>query len=143
ERNNFIKTSFSSTTNWEYIFNNQLKLKQFLCKFVDHCIRNEDYIIKEQHFFEKLFNIIFSQNTKKSIFYIDTNYSFNQVLLYGNEWLIATFEISTFAFIIVLCNDCALAITFTVLVSMLLTIIFKQNGKKNLSNHALLDKIFL
>ncbi|KOX67585.1 Meckelin, partial [Melipona quadrifasciata] len=136
--NNFIKT----TINWEDIFNNQLKIKEYLYKYIDHCITDENYAIKEQHFFEKLFNIIFSHNKEKSIFYIDNNYSFNQTLLYGNEWLFATFEISIFTFIIVLCNDCTLAIIITVLISMLLTVIVKQNGKKNLNKHTLLDKLY-
>ncbi|XP_026296669.1 meckelin [Apis mellifera] len=141
KRHNFINNFYSATTNWEYIFNNQLKIKQFLCKFVDHCIENEDYIIKEQHFLEKLFNIFF-YNEEKSIFYIDNNYSFNQVLLYGNEWLFATFEISIFILIIVLCNNSTLAIVVTILVSTLLTLIVKQSGKKNISNHILLNRIF-
>ncbi|KOC65396.1 Meckelin, partial [Habropoda laboriosa] len=135
KRSNFLKTYSSSVINGEHIFNTQLKLKQLLCKFVDHCIKHEDYIIKEQHFFEKLFNIIFSSNEEKSIFYIDNNYTFNQVLLYGNEWLLATFEISIFTFIIVLCEDCILAITLTALTSMFLSIIVKYNCKKNLSNN--------
>ncbi|XP_071879142.1 meckelin isoform X1 [Bombus fervidus] len=139
EPSNFIRTYYS---NWEYIFNNQLKVKEYLCKYLDHCITNEDYAIKEQHFFEKLFNIVFSHNEEKSVFYIDNNYSFSQVLLYGNEWLFATFEISVFTFIIVLYKDCTLAIIITVLVSMLLVVIVKKNGKKNLNNHTLLDKLF-
>ncbi|XP_061931149.1 meckelin isoform X3 [Apis cerana] len=141
KRHNFINNFYSTTTNWEYIFNNQLKIKQFLCKFVDHCIKNEDYIIKEQHFLEKLFNIFF-YNEEKSTFYIDNNYSFNQVLLYGNEWLFATFEISIFTLIIVLCNNSTLAIVVTILASILLTLIMKQSGKKNISNHILLNRIF-
>ncbi|CAD1470272.1 unnamed protein product, partial [Heterotrigona itama] len=142
ERNNFIKTYYSSTINWEYVFNSQLKIKEYLYKYIDHCITDEDYAIKEQHFFEKVFNIILSRNKEKSIFYIDNNYSFNQTLLYGNEWLFATFEISIFTFIIVLCNDCTLAIIITVLISMLLTVIVKQNGKRNLNKHTLLDKLY-
>ncbi|CAK9813687.1 TMEM67 [Anthophora plagiata] len=143
KRSNFLKAYACSVKNGERIFNARLKLKHLLCKFVDHCLKHEDYIIKEQHFFEKLFNIIFSCNEKKSIFYIDNNYSFNQVLLHGNEWLLATFEISMFTFIIVLCEDCIMAVTLTVLTSILLSIIIKHNGKRNLSNNTLLDKTFI
>lgn len=52
-------------------------MKEYLCKYLDHCITNEDYAIKEQHFFEKLFNIAFSHNEEKSVFYIG-NVSFNR-----------------------------------------------------------------
>lgn len=41
-----------------------------------------------------------------------------------------------------LCNNCTLAIIIAVLVSMLLVVIVKENGKKNLNNHTLLDKLF-
>lgn len=75
--------------------------------------------------------------------FADNNYSFNQVLLYGNEWLFATFEISIFTLIIVLCNNSTLAIVVTILVSILLTLIMKQSGKKNISNHILLLEYFL
>ncbi|CAL7951021.1 unnamed protein product [Xylocopa violacea] len=141
EKNNFIRSYCFPATNWEHSLNTQLKLKQFLCKFLDHCIKKEDYTIKEQHFFEKLFNIVFSYNEEKSVFCIDNNYTFSQALLYGNEWLLATFEISIFTFIIVLCEDCILAIVITISISMLLTIIVKHNCKKNLNNYILLDKI--
>lgn len=74
--------------------------------------------------------------------FADNNYSFNQVLLYGNEWLLATFEISIFTLIIVLCNNSTLAIIVTILVSTLLTLIMKHNGKKNVNNNILLNRIF-
>ncbi|KZC13758.1 Meckelin, partial [Dufourea novaeangliae] len=139
----FLRTNHFTNINWEQIFNTQIKLKQFLCKFVDHCFEDMDYIVKDQQFFEKLFNIMFFHNEEKSVFYIDNNHSFDQVLFYGNEWLIATFEFSIFAFMIVLFRDCVLAITVTVSVSMLLLLIAKHNGKKNLSDNVLSDKTFL
>ncbi|XP_053976355.1 meckelin isoform X1 [Hylaeus volcanicus] len=141
--NRFLKTYFFSTENWEQSFNIQFKVKQFLCKFVDHCFKDVDYIIKEQHFFERLCNILFLHSKEKSIFYIDNNHSFDQILFYGNEWLLATFEMSLFTFMVVLCKDCLLAIIVTVSVSLLLIIIVKHNRLKSLSNNALLDKTFL
>ncbi|XP_076632800.1 meckelin [Colletes latitarsis] len=140
--NNFLKTYFFSTTNWEQTFDRQFKLKEFLCKFVDHCFKDVDYIIKEQYFFEKLFNTLFLHKAEKSIFYIDNNHSFDQVLFYGNEWLLATFEISIFTFMLVLYEDCILAVTVAVSISMLLIAIVKHNRKKNLDNNILLDKTF-
>ncbi|XP_076222752.1 meckelin isoform X2 [Nomia melanderi] len=141
--NSFLKTNYTSNKNWEQIFHAQIKLKQFLCKFIDHCFKDMDYIIKDQQFYEKLCNFRFSCNEEKSVFYIDNNHSFDQVLLYGNEWLIATFELSVFAFMIILLKDCVLAITITVLISMLLFLIAKYNGRKILINNVLLDKTFL
>ncbi|XP_029041159.2 meckelin isoform X1 [Osmia bicornis bicornis] len=142
KQNNFLEPYSVATINWEQTFNSQFKLKQFLYKFVDHCSK-EDYIIKEQHFFEKLLNILLPHTDEKSIFYIDTKNSFDQVLLCGNEWLLATFEISIFTFIIVLCEDCTLAITITILISVLLISLAQHNNKRNLDNNMLLDKAFL
>ncbi|XP_076375492.1 meckelin isoform X2 [Megalopta genalis] len=141
--NNFLGINYMSNKNWESIFNVQIKLMQFLRRFVDHCFKDMDYIIKDQQSFEKLCNIMFSQTEEKSVFYIDNNHSFDQVLLYGNEWLIATFELSIFAFMLVLFKDCVLASTITVTMSMLLLIFAKYNGKKNLCNNVLPDKTFL
>ncbi|XP_076670148.1 meckelin isoform X2 [Andrena cerasifolii] len=124
---NFLKRNYFSTANWEQNVSTRFKLTEFLCKFVDHCFKDVDYVIKEQHFFEKLYN----------------NHSFNHVLFYGNEWLLATFEISVFTFMIVLYEDCTLATTCTILISTLLTMITKYTRKKNLSNNALLNKTFL
>ncbi|XP_076396266.1 meckelin isoform X2 [Megachile rotundata] len=143
KQNNFLKSYSVTSINWKQISDGQFKLKQFLYKFVDHCLKEEDYIIKEQHFFEKLFNILFPHNEDKSIFYIDNKYSFDEVLLYGNEWLLATFEMSVFVFIIVLCKDCILAITITILISVLLITIVEHNSKRNLDNNTLLDTTFL
>ncbi|XP_076648353.1 meckelin [Halictus rubicundus] len=141
--NSFLGTNDMSTKKWELIFNAQIKLKQFLCKFVDHCFKDMDYIIKDQQFLEKLCNIMFSQIEEKSVFYIDNNHSFDQVLLYGNEWLLATFELSIFAFMVAVSKDCVLAITVTMILSTLLLLIIKHNGKKNLYNNVLPDKTFL
>ncbi|XP_076243848.1 meckelin [Calliopsis andreniformis] len=141
--NNVLKRYYFPTINWEQNFKTQLKLKKFLCKFIDHCFPDVDFIIKEQHFIEKLCNIKFHYNDKKSVFYIDNNYSFSHVLLYGHEWLLATFEMSIFILVIVLMKDCILAAATVTFISMLLVTIVKQNGKNNLNNNVLLNKIFI
>lgn len=73
KQNNFLEPYSVANINWEQTFNSQFKLKQFLYKFVDHCSK-EDYIIKEQNFFEKLLNILLPHNEEKSIFYIGNNF---------------------------------------------------------------------
>lgn len=139
----------------------------FLTQFLDHYSESEDYIIKEQHILEKLCDVLFQDAKDKSVFYIgnktgailikinayiviskcdfiaDNNYSFNRVILYGNEWLLATFEITVFAFFLALCGTYVLACITTVLVSQLFLIIIRCNVKRNLCNKSLLDKRFL
>lgn len=137
-------------------------------QFLDHYSQNEDYIIKEQHVLEKLCDILFVNAKDKSVFYIgkikyqsliikkinkisifidnfitDNNYSFNKVILYGNEWLLATFEITVFAFFLAMYNSYIFACVMTVLISQLFLIAVRCNVKRNLCNKSLLDKRFL
>jgi len=54
-------------------------------RFLDHCSENEDYIIKEQHILEKLWDIFFVDAKDKSVFYIGTRklqrFSMNKILM--------------------------------------------------------------
>lgn len=65
------------------------------------------------------------------------------MLLYGNEWLLATFEITVFAFFLALYDTYIFACLTTVLISQLFLIIIRCNVKRNLCNKSLLDKRFL
>jgi len=154
--------------NWKELSETRLKMKLLLMQFLDHCLKDEDYIIKEQHVLEKLCNIFFLDAKDKSVFYIgnqsildikqklilkslflneffiaDNNYSFNKVIVHGNEWLLATFETTVFAFFLALYNSYIFACVITVLISQLFFIAIKCNVKKNLSKKSLLDKRFL
>lgn len=44
-------------------------------------------------------------NESKGIFYIDNGHSFDKVLFYGNEFLLATFELMLFCLVLILTND--------------------------------------
>lgn len=69
---------------WNHICNTRVKLNQFLCEFLDHCFKDEDYIIKEQHLIEKVCDILYTNTNKTSIFYIgkitSSNYRFVTLL---------------------------------------------------------------
>lgn len=80
--------------------------------------------------------------TSKYDFIADNNYSFNRVILYGNEWLLATFEITVFAFFLALYGTYILACITTVLASQLFLIIIRCNVKRNLCKKSLLDRRF-
>ncbi|KYQ46698.1 Meckelin [Trachymyrmex zeteki] len=139
------KNNVSSDTprNWKQLSETRSKIRLFLTQFLDHCLENEDYIIKEQHILEKLWDVLFVDAKDKSVFYIDNNYSFNKVVLHGNEWLLATFEITVFAFFLALYNSYIFACIATVIISQLFLMIIKCNVKRNLCNKSLLDKRFL
>ncbi|XP_015177825.1 PREDICTED: meckelin-like [Polistes dominula] len=125
------------------ICNTRIKLNQFLREFLDHCFKDEDYIIKEQHLIEKLCGILNTNTNKTSVFYIDNDYSFSQIILYGNEWLMATLEITIFLFLLTLYDNYILAAAITFILSQLFMKIMKHNGRNNLSSKTLLDERFL
>lgn len=129
--------------NWKQLFETRSKVRLFLMQFLDHSSENEDYIIKEQHILEKLWDIFFIDAKDKSVFYIDNSYSFNKVVLHGNEWLLMTFEITVFAFFLTLYNSYTFACIATVIISQFFLIIIKCNVKRNVCNKSLLDKRFL
>ncbi|XP_025159513.1 meckelin [Harpegnathos saltator] len=138
-----FRVNDTSFKNWKQLNETRSKVKTFLTQFLDHCSESEDYIIKEQHILEKICDVLFQDAKDKSVFYIDNNYSFNRVVLYGNEWLLATFEITIFAFFLALYGTYVLACITTVIVSQLFLIIIRCNIKRNLCNKSLLDKRFL
>ncbi|XP_012233806.1 meckelin [Linepithema humile] len=143
-----FNTSNASSKNLKQLFETKSKIRLFLMQFLDHCSESEDYVIKEQHILEKLCDIHFSDiknrsSKDKSIFYIDNNYSFKRMVFYGNEWLLATFEITMFAFFLVIFNSCTFACTGTVIVSQLFLLIIRFLVKRNLCKKSLLDDRFL
>ncbi|XP_018368843.1 PREDICTED: meckelin [Trachymyrmex cornetzi] len=138
-----LKGSDTPSRHWKQLFETRSKIRLFLMQFLDHCLENEDYIIKEQHILEKLWDVLFVDAKDKSVFYIDNNYSFNKVVLHGNEWLLVTFEITVFAFFLALYNSYIFACIATVVISQLFLIIIRSNVKRNLCNKSLLDKRFL
>ncbi|XP_035737901.1 meckelin-like isoform X1 [Vespa mandarinia] len=141
--NRFLKKNIYTSMDWNQICNTRVKLNQFLCEFLDHCFKNEDYIIKEQNLIEKLCDILYTNTNKTSVFYIDNDYSFSQVILYGNEWLMGTFEITIFLFVLTLYDNYVLAAAITFILSQLFIVIIKYSGRKNLSSKTLLDERFL
>ncbi|KAI4498288.1 hypothetical protein M0802_006774 [Mischocyttarus mexicanus] len=141
--NRFFKESIYTSMDWSQICNTRVKLNQFLREFLDHCFKDEDYIIKEQHLIEKLCGVLYKNTNKTSVFYIDNDYSFNQIILYGNEWLMGTLEITIFLFLLTLYDNYILATAVTFILSQLFIGIIKHNGRNNLSSKTLLDKRFL
>lgn len=55
---------------WNERCKTHLKLRKFLCGFLDHCYVNVDYTVKERCFLEKLCDIELVDTTDKTVFYI-------------------------------------------------------------------------
>lgn len=67
-----LKGSDTPSRSWKQLFETRSKVRLFLMQFLDHCSENEDYIIKEQHILEKLWDVLFVDAKDKSVFYIGT-----------------------------------------------------------------------
>uniref|UniRef100_A0A1B0A557 Meckelin n=1 Tax=Glossina pallidipes TaxID=7398 RepID=A0A1B0A557_GLOPL len=67
-------------------------INRFFCAFVDHGIKDMDYIIKEKTLLERLLNCELNQhiNESKGTFYEDKSYSFNHLFLYGHDFHLFT-----------------------------------------------------
>ena len=99
--------------------------------------------MKERHFIEKLCDIEIIDVYEKSVFYIDNNYSFDRTMFYGNEWTLATFEISVFVLVLVLEGNYIIASIVTVFVAKIVNAIARFDGKRILANKTLIDERFL
>lgn len=73
----------------------------------------------------------------------DNSYCFDKVTFYGNEWLLATFEITVFVFAIVVYKECTFACIIVIIMSKSVLLIAKCFNKWNFGNKSLLDKRFL
>ncbi|CAD6228160.1 GSCOCG00006382001-RA-CDS [Cotesia congregata] len=140
---NFSRRHFSKLSMWNERCKTHLKLRKFLCGFLDHCYVNIDYIVKERCFLEKLCDIELVDTTDKTVFYIDNNYSFDTIIFHGNEWALATFELSTFLFTLVLGHNYILSAIFTIFLSQLLALLAKFNQSESISRKTLIDERFL
>ncbi|KAH0544133.1 hypothetical protein KQX54_001376 [Cotesia glomerata] len=140
---NFSRRHFSKLSMWNERCKTHLKLRKFLCGFLEHCYVNINYIVKERCFLEKLCDIELVDTTDKTVFYIDNNYSFDTIIFHGNEWVLATFELSTFLFTLVLGHNYILSAIFTIFLSQLLTLLAKFNQSESISRKTLIDERFL
>ncbi|KAF7993147.1 hypothetical protein HCN44_005928 [Aphidius gifuensis] len=66
----YSRRNFVDIPSWEERWKMHIKLKKFLCGFIDHCFKNLDYTVKEKHVIEKLCDIEIFESFDKSIFYI-------------------------------------------------------------------------
>lgn len=121
-------------------------INRFFGAFIDHALKDLDYIIKEQTIMEWMLDYEFDVNVSESkgTFYIDNGHSFDRSILYGNENLIFQFELILFSLALIYSNGCfLLALVVTALFYKLLETVVKFTTKNNLAKKTLIDKRFL
>ncbi|XP_017140775.1 meckelin [Drosophila miranda] len=120
-------------------------VNRFFCAFIDHAIKDMDYIIKEKSVVEKLFNCEIDNyiTENKGTFYIDDSLSFSRVLLLGNHVNIFVLEILLLLSIFLMTSHLLIAGALACGFNMVLRHIFRLWVRRNVSRKTLIDERFL
>ena len=120
-------------------------LNRFLSAFIDHAVRDLDYLVRDKLLFEQILSMELKDlpPPDRAIFYNDNGRSFNKVLFYGNEWTLMLFELLVFAAVDLISEDFVLGGVLTYIISKGLAIARNTFGRKNLARKTLVDERFL
>ena len=120
-------------------------LNRFLSAFIDHSLRDLDYLVRDKLLFEHILNMELKEPPPpdKAIFYNDDSRSFNSILLHGNEWTLMFFDLMMFALVDSIAEDFVLAGITTYLLTKALIILRDKFGRNNLTRKTLVDGRFL
>ncbi|XP_039432530.1 meckelin isoform X2 [Culex pipiens pallens] len=131
--------------NFEKTILTYYNVNRFFAAFVDHALKDLDYIIQERSILENVLNCEFQSyvTDNKGVFYIDNGHSFDQVLFYGNESIFFQLELALFIMVVLLTNDYLWATVVVGVVYKTFEIVMNYVLKNNLAKKTLIDKRFL
>jgi len=120
-------------------------LNRFLSAFIDHSLRDLDYLVRDKLLFERILNMELKDlpPPEKAIFYNDDGRSFNSILFYGNEWTLMLFDLLTFAAMDLIYPDYVLAGIMSYVLSKIVMLLRNKLGRSNLTRKTLVDERFL
>ena len=118
-------------------------LKRFFGMFLQHALKNLDYIIKEKLFLESLLDLEFQETDDRCLLFRDNKHTFKRVLFYGHEATFILFEMLIFTFVDIVSNDFVLAAVVTYILVMLVEKICSASGRSNVVHKTLVDQRFL
>ncbi|XP_039494895.1 meckelin isoform X1 [Drosophila santomea] len=120
-------------------------VNRFFCAFIDHAIKDMDYIIKEKSFVEQLLNCETDNyiTENRGTFYIDDSFSFSRVLLLGNHLHIFVLELLLVLSIFLLSSNLLFAAAGACALNILLRHVFRHWVRRNISRKTLIDERFL
>jgi len=118
-------------------------LNKFLQNYIDHSLRNLDYIIKDKVLFENVLNAEFQDPGEHSVFYNDGGKSFGAILFMGNEATLTVFEILFFSLMDLATNNFTLSAVLVYVLMQVVTLLRDSLGKLNLAKKTLVDERFL
>ncbi|CAH8862937.1 unnamed protein product [Trichobilharzia szidati] len=121
---------------------------QNINRFLKRFISRDDpdglrYRIVRRKAFEDILDGEFDNTTFEGLFYIDDGNSFGDVLYYGNEWLLFTFDAILFCLVDLLSQNLILSAFFVILVSNIFKLLRNDLGRRNTARKTLIDERFL
>uniref|UniRef100_A0A8W7K9J5 Meckelin n=1 Tax=Anopheles albimanus TaxID=7167 RepID=A0A8W7K9J5_ANOAL len=122
--------------NFERTILTYYNVNRFFAAFVDHALKDLDYIIQERTILENILNY-------KGVFYIDNGHSFDQILFYGNEGIFFQVELLLFCCVVLLTGNYLLALVVIGIVYKCFEVVMNFALKNNLAKKTLIDKRFL
>ncbi|KRX87863.1 Meckelin [Trichinella pseudospiralis] len=119
-------------------------MNKFLINFIDHCITELPYLIKDRLFTEAMLNCEFQDTSNCSIFYRDpSETAFSNLFFYGNEAKLMIFDVMLFTFVDMIVKNYTIAAFVAYIVVKSLKIVRKSGGRKNIARTSLVDERFL
>uniref|UniRef100_A0A4W3IK67 Transmembrane protein 67 n=1 Tax=Callorhinchus milii TaxID=7868 RepID=A0A4W3IK67_CALMI len=118
-------------------------MNKFLSSFVDHSLRDLDYIVKDKLLLERIIGLELNEPTDMSIFYNDETYSFSDVLYYGNEGTLLIFDTLFFCIVDLVSQNFVFAAIMTYIQQEFFRTIRHAVARKNLAMKTLIDERFL
>ncbi|CAF0754578.1 unnamed protein product [Adineta steineri] len=121
-------------------------LNSFLCSYIDHSLPAHEYYVRNRYLVEKLFNYEFQigmTGYNDSLFFVDNEKTFTEILFYGEENSLFIWNIITFLFIDFLSSNYVLAAIITYLLNLIAVALRNSFGRKNLSKKTLVPRELL
>ncbi|XP_041763768.1 meckelin-like [Anopheles merus] len=131
--------------NFERTILTYYNVNRFFAAFVDHALKDLDYIIQERTILENILNCEFQNyiTENKGVFYIDNGHSFDQILFNGNESIFLQVELLLFCCVVLLTGNYLLGIVVIGIVYKCFEVVMNYVLKNNLAKKTLIDKRFL
>ncbi|XP_045605694.1 meckelin [Procambarus clarkii] len=118
-------------------------MKRFFGMFLQHALKDLDYIVKEKLFLESILDLEFQEADDRCLFFRDNNHAFDRVLFYGHEISFILFEMLLFTFVDLVAYDFVLAAVVTFIFSYIVKKVRNTGGQKNVVHKTLVDQRFL
>ncbi|XP_071823603.1 meckelin-like isoform X2 [Apostichopus japonicus] len=118
-------------------------MNKFLSAFIDHGMRDIDYLVKDKLLLEKILDMEFYDPVDKGFLFNDDGHSFDQALFFGHESTLLLFELLLFCVVDLIFQNYLLAGIVTYIISIVLSMLRSSFGRYNLAKKTLVDERFL